>query len=51
MVANSILFAIHRPDFVLHVDGYDKLNPFAFPIHGCIDGVVVNLHFILWDWL
>ena len=23
-----------------HVDGYDKLKPFGFPIHGCIDGYV-----------
>ena len=21
-----------------HVDDYDKLKPFSFPIHGCIDG-------------
>ena len=21
-----------------HIDGYDKLKPFGFPIHGCIDG-------------
>ena len=21
-----------------HTDGYDKLKPFGFPIHGCIDG-------------
>ena len=21
-----------------HLDGYDKLKPFGFPIHGCIDG-------------
>ena len=23
---------------VWHADGYDKLKPFGFPIHGCIDG-------------
>ena len=21
-----------------HADGYDKLKPYGFPIHGCIDG-------------
>ena len=21
-----------------HIDGYDKLKPFGFPIHACIDG-------------
>ena len=26
------------PNFVWHVDGYDKLKEFGFPIHGCIDG-------------
>ena len=26
------------PDFVWHVDGYDKLKPYGFAIHGAIDG-------------
>ena len=26
------------PNFAWHCDGYDKLKPFGFPIHGCIDG-------------
>jgi len=26
------------PDFVWHLDGYDKLKPYGFAIHGCIDG-------------
>ncbi|KAL4219197.1 hypothetical protein ACF0H5_021779 [Mactra antiquata] len=26
------------PNYVWHIDGYDKLTPFGFPIHGCIDG-------------
>lgn len=26
------------PNFVWHVDGYDKLKPFGFAIHGAIDG-------------
>ncbi|CAC5359736.1 unnamed protein product [Mytilus coruscus] len=26
------------PNFVWHIDGYDKLKPFGFPIHGAIDG-------------
>ena len=26
------------PNFTWHVDGYDKLKPYGFPIHGCIDG-------------
>ena len=23
-----------------HIDGYDELKPYGFPIHGCIDGLV-----------
>ena len=26
------------PNYCWHVDGYDKLKPYEFPIHGCIDG-------------
>lgn len=26
------------PNFVSHIDGYDKLKPFGFSIHGAIDG-------------
>lgn len=26
------------PNHCWHIDGYDKLKPFGFPIHGCIDG-------------
>ena len=26
------------PNFLWHLDGYDKLKPFGFAIHGCIDG-------------
>ena len=26
------------PNYAWHMDGYDKLKPYGFPIHGCIDG-------------
>ena len=26
------------PNYAWHVDGYDKLKPYGFPIHGCVDG-------------
>ena len=26
------------PNFSWHVDGYDKLKPYGFSIHGCVDG-------------
>lgn len=30
----------HNPDpnYAWHCDSYDKLKPFGFTIHGCIDG-------------
>ena len=31
------------PNFCWHLDGYDKLKPFGFPIHGCIDGYSRNI--------
>ena len=33
------------PNDCWHIDGYDKLKPFGFPIHGAIDG---HSHKILW---
>ena len=35
-----IITYLHKkgPDFVWHIDGYDKLKPYGFPIHFCIDG-------------
>ncbi|KAK2564191.1 hypothetical protein P5673_012435 [Acropora cervicornis] len=26
------------PNYLWHIDGYDKLKPYSFAIHGCIDG-------------
>ena len=26
------------PNYIWHVDGYDKLKPYGFPVHGAIDG-------------
>lgn len=26
------------PNYAWHIDGYDKLKPWGFPIHGGIDG-------------
>ena len=26
------------PNYLVHIDGYDKLKPFGFAIHGAIDG-------------
>lgn len=32
------VYTVPGPNFLWHLDGYDKLKPFGFPIHGCIDG-------------
>ena len=32
------LYYSKSPNWVLHLDGYDKVKPFGFDIHGCIDG-------------
>ena len=32
------LYHAKGPNFILHLDGYDKLKPYGFCIHGCIDG-------------
>lgn len=28
------------PNYLLHVDGYDKLKRFGFAIHGCVCGYI-----------
>ena len=32
------VYTLKGPNYVWHVDGYDKLKAFGFCIHGCIDG-------------
>lgn len=32
------MYVAKGPNFIWHVDGYDKLKPYGFAIHGCIDG-------------
>lgn len=32
------LYSAKGPNFLWHIDGYDKLKPFGFCIHGAIDG-------------
>ena len=31
-------YRVPGPNHCWHTDGYDKLKPYGFPIHGCIDG-------------
>lgn len=30
------------PNYIWHLDGYNKLTPFGIDIHGCIDGYMHN---------
>ncbi|KAK3084887.1 hypothetical protein FSP39_020804 [Pinctada imbricata] len=32
------MYSCAGPNHILHIDGYDKLKPYGFPIHGGIDG-------------
>ena len=32
------IYSVPGPDFLWNIDGYDKLKPYGFSIHGCIDG-------------
>ena len=32
------IYSVPGPDFLWHIDGYDKLKPYGFSVHGCIDG-------------
>ncbi|KAH3731109.1 hypothetical protein DPMN_057114 [Dreissena polymorpha] len=32
------IYTVKGPNYLSHVDGYDKLMPFGICIHGCIDG-------------
>ena len=34
----SITLCYQGPNFIWHMDGYDKLKPYGITIHGCIDG-------------
>ena len=31
-------YSVPGPNFIWHMDGYDKLKPYGVCIHGCIDG-------------
>lgn len=31
-------YSVPGPNFMWHIDGYDKLKPYGFCVHGCIDG-------------
>jgi len=33
------IYRCKGPNYLWHIDGYDKLKPFGFCIHGAIDGL------------
>ena len=38
LISMMIITIDQGPNFVWHLDGYDKLKPYGFSIHGYIDG-------------
>ena len=32
--------SLKGPNYVWHMDRYDKLSPYGLAIHGCIDGYI-----------
>ena len=42
-ITAQLIFRVNKgPNFVWHCDGYDKLKPFGFAIHSCIDGMYIH---------
>ena len=41
-------YANPGPNFRWHIDGYDKLKPHGFPIHGAIDGFSRKIIWLKW---
>ena len=37
------MWQLEGPNFIWHIDGYDKMTPFGFTVHGCIDGYVAGV--------
>ena len=35
---NCRIYLNKGPNYLWHMDGYDKLKPYGIAIHGCIDG-------------
>ena len=42
IIAKFIL--LQGPNYLWHMDSYDKLKPYGISIHGCIDGQVNVYH-------
>uniref|UniRef100_A0A1X7TGC1 Integrase core domain-containing protein n=1 Tax=Amphimedon queenslandica TaxID=400682 RepID=A0A1X7TGC1_AMPQE len=40
---NRRIYTNKGPNFMWHIDGYDKLSPYGISIHGCIDGKMMWL--------
>ena len=46
---NRRMYLNKGPNYLWHVDGYDKLKPYGIAIHGCIDGLVWNSYVQLFN--
>lgn len=46
LFCDSLSSIYQGPNFCWHMDGYDKLKPFGFAVHGCIDGLAAVTHVV-----
>lgn len=42
-------YRVPGPNYLWHIDGYDKLKKFGFPIHGCVDGYSRKVIWLHWS--
>ncbi len=42
LIIMCLHFDLQGPNYVWHIDGYDKLKQFGFAKHGCVDGLVAT---------
>ena len=42
--SKCIKYKLYIGSQLWHLDGYDKLKPYGFAIHGCIDGYVTSYY-------
>ena len=50
LVMCKCAFSRKGPNYLWHMDGYDKLKPYGFCIHGAIDGYVFVSWTLVSDW-
>ena len=44
------IYTCKKPNYIWHIDGYDKLKPYGFCIHGAIDGYTRRILCVVRSW-